>query len=187
MSISQHEQEVLDSVEGDLIGSGPELAAMLAMFTRLTANEEMPPYERVCRPVRAPSAGSAKAGAGPEKTRIRYVLSRRGGPAVADARAHDRVLRAGRHLQSRCRTRRVHGAVDGGLPAGARLPVAGTFQQSPVIGHWLDAVASPRSGPPSRLTGRAGRLAVSEGHAAVRAGGRGLRRRSLLAGYGTAR
>lgn len=77
MSISQHEQEVLDSVADDLIGSGPELAAMLAMFTRLTANEEMPPYERVWRPVRAPSAGSAKPGAGPEKTRIQHVLSRR--------------------------------------------------------------------------------------------------------------
>lgn len=77
MSISEQEQQVLDDMEDDLTGSGPELAAKLAMFTRLTAGEEMPPRECVRHPVHAPSAGVAKVSAEPETARIRRRLRRR--------------------------------------------------------------------------------------------------------------
>lgn len=33
MSISEREQEALDSIENDLVGSGPELASKLAMLS----------------------------------------------------------------------------------------------------------------------------------------------------------
>ena len=63
MSISEREQEALDSIENDLVGSGPELASKLAMFVRLTAGEEMPGRERIRRSVYPPSAGTAAGGA----------------------------------------------------------------------------------------------------------------------------
>lgn len=63
MSISEREQEALDSIESDLVGSGPELASMLAMFVRLTAGEEMPKRERIWRSVYPPFASTAAAGA----------------------------------------------------------------------------------------------------------------------------
>jgi hypothetical protein len=63
MSISEREQQALGSIEEDLAGSVPELAAKLAMFTRLTAGEAMPPRERVSRPARASPASPATAGA----------------------------------------------------------------------------------------------------------------------------
>lgn len=49
MSISEHERQGLETIENDLATTGPELAAMLAIFARLTAGEEMPVRERVRR------------------------------------------------------------------------------------------------------------------------------------------
>jgi len=77
MSISEHEQQVLESIESDLASAGPKLAAMLAMFARLTAGEEMPVRERVRRVLDLPCATatgpSARAGrpARPRRTRER--------------------------------------------------------------------------------------------------------------------
>jgi hypothetical protein len=46
MSLSVREQQALDGIADDLAGSAPKLAAMLAMFTRLTSDESMPGGER---------------------------------------------------------------------------------------------------------------------------------------------
>jgi len=48
MSISEREQQSLESIESGLTRSAPKLASMLGIFTRLTADEKMPPR----RPVR---------------------------------------------------------------------------------------------------------------------------------------
>jgi len=82
MSISARERQALDSIENDLAASGPELAAKLAVFARLTAGEEMPQRERLWRGARAPKAGSARAGvcadtARGRERRISRMLSRR--------------------------------------------------------------------------------------------------------------
>ena len=77
MSISEREQHVLDSIEEGLAGSGPELAAKLAVFARLSAGEPMPPRERVWRPTRAPAPFPVRAGAAPEIARPRRRFSRR--------------------------------------------------------------------------------------------------------------
>jgi hypothetical protein len=55
MSLSaqdQQDQQALDGMEEDLADSAPELATMLAMFTRLTSSEKMPDGEEmtVARP-----------------------------------------------------------------------------------------------------------------------------------------
>ena len=42
MSLSAHEQQALDRMANRLADSDPGLAALLAMFTRLTAGEQMP-------------------------------------------------------------------------------------------------------------------------------------------------
>ena len=42
MSLSPREQHALDSIRERLAGSDPELAALLATFTRLASGEEMP-------------------------------------------------------------------------------------------------------------------------------------------------
>jgi hypothetical protein len=42
MSLSPREQHALDSIRDRLAGSDPELAALLATFTRLASGEEMP-------------------------------------------------------------------------------------------------------------------------------------------------
>lgn len=64
MSISEREQQALDFIEEDLAGSGAELAAKLAVFTRLTAGETMPPRESVRCSASPPRAGLVRAGAG---------------------------------------------------------------------------------------------------------------------------
>jgi len=46
MSLSAHEQQALDSIGDDLSVSDPELASLLATFTRLTAGEDMPAREK---------------------------------------------------------------------------------------------------------------------------------------------
>jgi len=63
MSISERERQTLDSIANGLVRSAPKLASMLAIFTRLTANEKMPAR----RPVRRVPGLRAVAGltAGP--------------------------------------------------------------------------------------------------------------------------
>jgi Sugar (and other) transporter len=63
MSNSDHEQQVLESIEGDLASTGPKLASMLAIFARLTAGEEMPVREKLWRAFDASSAKGPRASA----------------------------------------------------------------------------------------------------------------------------
>lgn len=76
MSISEREQQALDSIEGYLAGSGPELAAKLGMFARLTADEEMPSRERVWRRSYVPPVALADGDVIAERarTRARWVM-----------------------------------------------------------------------------------------------------------------
>ena len=46
MSLSSHEQHALHSIEDRLCVSDPELASLLATFTRLNAGEDMPVREK---------------------------------------------------------------------------------------------------------------------------------------------
>jgi len=46
MSLSSHEEHALHSIEDRLCVSDPELASLLATFTRLTAGEDMPAREK---------------------------------------------------------------------------------------------------------------------------------------------
>ena len=46
MSLSSHEQHALHSIEDRLCVSAPELASLLATFSRLTAGEDMPAREK---------------------------------------------------------------------------------------------------------------------------------------------
>jgi hypothetical protein len=47
MSLSAWEQQALDSIKDGLAGSDPQLAALLATFTRLAWDEEMPVREEI--------------------------------------------------------------------------------------------------------------------------------------------
>lgn len=47
MSLSEHEQQALHSIEYRLADADPELASMLATFTRLTAGEALPARENI--------------------------------------------------------------------------------------------------------------------------------------------
>ena len=47
MSLSAQEQQALDSIEGGLAGSDPELVSLLATFARLASGEEMPVHEEI--------------------------------------------------------------------------------------------------------------------------------------------
>ncbi len=47
MSLSEREQQALQSIEDGLTGADPRLAALLATFTRLTADEALPLRERI--------------------------------------------------------------------------------------------------------------------------------------------
>ena len=46
MSLSAREKHALRSIDCELSGSDPELASLLAMFTRLSAGEDMPTREK---------------------------------------------------------------------------------------------------------------------------------------------
>jgi hypothetical protein len=46
MSLSSHEQHALHSIEDRLCVAAPELASLLATFSRLTAGEDMPAREK---------------------------------------------------------------------------------------------------------------------------------------------
>ena len=63
MSISEHERQVLESIERELASTGPQLASMLAIFARLTAGEDMPVRERLRRALDVPSAEDPRASA----------------------------------------------------------------------------------------------------------------------------
>jgi Protein of unknown function (DUF3040) len=61
MSLSPREQDALDSIRERLAGSDPELAALLATFTRLSSGEEMPAREPVqARKGRHPHRGKMR-------------------------------------------------------------------------------------------------------------------------------
>ena len=77
MSIREREQKALGSIEEDLAGSVPELAAKLAVFTRLAAGEAMPPRERVWRPARTSPARPATASASGGSARAWLRLRKR--------------------------------------------------------------------------------------------------------------
>jgi Protein of unknown function (DUF3040) len=47
MSLSAWEQQTLDSIKDGLVGSDPQLAALLTTFTRLASGEEMPAREEI--------------------------------------------------------------------------------------------------------------------------------------------
>jgi hypothetical protein len=47
MSLSTQEQRALQSIDEDLSGSAPKLVSLLATFTRLARDEEMPGHERI--------------------------------------------------------------------------------------------------------------------------------------------
>jgi hypothetical protein len=47
MSLSTQERRALHSIGEDLSGSDPKLVSLLATFTRLTRDEEMPGHERI--------------------------------------------------------------------------------------------------------------------------------------------
>jgi hypothetical protein len=47
MSLSPRERHALESIKDGLVGSDPQLAALLATFTRLASDEEMPDREPV--------------------------------------------------------------------------------------------------------------------------------------------
>jgi DUF3040 family protein len=70
MSISERERRTLESIENGLVRSAPKLASMLAMFTRLTANEKMPARRPVrrCTSLRA-GAGFTAGPSSPERPR----------------------------------------------------------------------------------------------------------------------
>jgi hypothetical protein len=61
MSLSPREQDALNSIRKRLAGSDPELAALLATFTRLSSGEEMPAREPVqARTRRHPPRGKMR-------------------------------------------------------------------------------------------------------------------------------
>ena len=74
MSISEREQETLESIREGLARSTPKLASMLAIFSRLTADEQMPVREPVRRAVRGLGTSAAVAaglmGAGRARLRL---------------------------------------------------------------------------------------------------------------------
>ena len=47
MSLSGRERQALDSIEVRLTSSDPKLASLLAMFSRLAVDEEMPAREKI--------------------------------------------------------------------------------------------------------------------------------------------
>ena len=70
MSISERERQTLESIENGLVRSAPKLASMLAIFTRLTANEKMPARRPVRRvPSLRTMAGRTAGPPSPERPR----------------------------------------------------------------------------------------------------------------------
>jgi len=78
MSLSAWEQHALDSISDGLADSDPELATLLATFTRLESGEEMPARENIL-------AGSWRVARRPHRSRRH---PRRGTPRWPAPRAH---------------------------------------------------------------------------------------------------
>lgn len=78
MGISERDRETLHSIGDGLARSAPKLVSMLAMFSRLTADEEMPVREPTRRAARelATSAITAAGRAGPDRVQ-RFHLGQR--------------------------------------------------------------------------------------------------------------
>jgi hypothetical protein len=87
MSLSAWEQQTLDSIKDGLAGSDPQLAALLATFTRLASDEEMPVQEeipagsgRTIRRSRRPPRHRCRAGGcprslpAPARVRVQWVV-----------------------------------------------------------------------------------------------------------------
>jgi len=74
MSLSAWEQQTLDSIKDGLVGSDPQLVALLGTFTRLASGEEMPAQEEI--PV-----GSPRPRPGPGRRR-RAAARRRSRPVA---------------------------------------------------------------------------------------------------------
>ena len=72
MSLSAHEQQELDSIEEEIAGSDPALAARLTTFARLAAGEELPAREQI-------RAGRPRGRQGP---RVPGTFGRPGRPAM---------------------------------------------------------------------------------------------------------
>ena len=62
MSIGERERQTLESIENGLVRSAPKLASMLAIFTRLAANEKMPARRPVRRASSLRTGGGVTAG-----------------------------------------------------------------------------------------------------------------------------
>ncbi len=77
MSLSAHERQELDEIQGGLAASDPRLAAMMRAFSRLAAGEAMPPAEEI-RPGWLPARR--------RPLRVRRRARTRRGMAVARAR-----------------------------------------------------------------------------------------------------
>lgn len=125
MSISEREQQTLESIGEGLARSAPKLASMLAMFSRLTADEEMPVRDRIWRAARGLGTGAVTAAgrAGPGRVRRHHVarearrwvwLCDRGRDAGPDA---DR--------EPRHRKQQMHAFAHHYLRAGARTRPSG--------------------------------------------------------------
>ena len=72
-SLSARDRQALDSIDDQLAGSDPQLASLMATFTRLSSGEEMPHREDI-RADRPPPARASAGGAGAETSR---ALTRR--------------------------------------------------------------------------------------------------------------
>jgi hypothetical protein len=73
MSLSSHEQHALHSIEDRLCVSDPELASLLATFSRLTAGEDMPAREK------APASRAAARRSHRRRSALRYRTLRLAG------------------------------------------------------------------------------------------------------------
>lgn len=72
MSLSAHERQELDSIEGEIAGSSPALASLFATFGRLTAGEEVPAREQIRAGRRPrPDFAPARPGLPPARRRTR--------------------------------------------------------------------------------------------------------------------
>jgi hypothetical protein len=58
MNIGEREQQTLEAIGDELARSAPKLASMLAMFSRLTADEAMPPRRPLRRAARGLGTGA---------------------------------------------------------------------------------------------------------------------------------
>ena len=121
MSLSSHEEHALHSIEDRLCVSDPELASLLATFTRLTADEDMPARE--------------KTPAGPQATRHdRHQRLDLGGreprPAVDDLTR----MRAEEAVERRHVPRAARAAVDAGAVRDPRGTEASGHGRAPYLG-----------------------------------------------------